>query len=109
MCHCFRFEQEPIFEYKPSDFIHDGDTGLLVVIYTERVVLVCTALLFSTYYEYCLWNVWPDIIHFAHELGMAMRLPLGSRVTVHKVLEMLEIIDLTRFEDLPDVWRDRTF
>lgn len=41
VCHCFRFQQEPIFSHKLGVLIADGDMGLWVVAYTERVVHAC--------------------------------------------------------------------
>lgn len=38
---------------------------------------------------------------------MEMEVALDSDAKVREVLEMLEIIDSTRFQDLPDAWRDR--
>lgn len=64
--------------------------------------------MFSAYDEYCLWHVPPHIIRFAREVGMAMEVTLGSRANVRKVLEMLDIIESTRFQDVTDVWRDQT-
>lgn len=52
--------------------------------------------------EYCLWHVPPDIIPFARELAVEMKVSLGLRANVRKFLEILEIIKLTRFQDLPD-------
>lgn len=39
---------------------------------------------------------------------MAMEVALGSRPNVREVLEMLEKIESTRFQDLPDGWIGRT-
>lgn len=50
----------------------------------------------------------PDIIVFARELGMEMHIALGSREKVGEVLELLEIIEKTRFDDLPSTWCDQT-
>lgn len=57
---------------------------------------------------YCLWYAPSDMISLTSELGMAMKVPLGSSANVRKVLEMLETIDSTRLQDLPDGWRDQT-
>lgn len=40
---------------------------------------------------------------------MDMEVELWSRANVREVLEMLDIIETTRLEDLPDTWRDRTW
>lgn len=69
---------------------------------------MCVSLGFSAYEEYCLWYVPADIISFACVLGMAKAVALGSRAHVREVLEMLDIIESTRFQDLPNTWRDRT-
>lgn len=37
-----------------------------------------------------------------------MEVALGSRMNVSKMLEMLESIETTRFQDLPETWRYRT-
>lgn len=37
-----------------------------------------------------------------------MEVALGSRANVREVLEFLEIIESTRFQDLPENWPNRT-
>lgn len=39
---------------------------------------------------------------------MAIEVALGSHENVCEVLGMLDIIESTRFQDLPDMWHDRT-
>lgn len=39
---------------------------------------------------------------------MVIDVYLGSRATLREVLERLDIIYLTKFQDLPDTWHDRT-
>lgn len=62
----------------------------------------------AVYGEYRLLQVPTDIIAFSHEFGMKMRVALGSRASVRTLLELLEIIESSRFQDLPDSWRYRT-
>lgn len=92
LCHSFLLEEEPIFSFKSQDLINDGDTGLCVVAYTELFIPVCAPLLFSVYYDYCLWYVPSDIIRFISEICMAIEFPLRSWENAGKVLDMLEII-----------------
>lgn len=106
-CQGFLFEQEPVFTYKSSTFVTDPGTGLWVVAYTERVVRLCAALLLAVYAEFRLWYVPPDVIGFARDLGMGMKVTLGSHTNVREVMELLEIIESTDFTTLPEVWRDR--
>lgn len=49
----------------------------------------------------------PDIVAFARELRMEMKVPLGSRVNACELFEFIEVIELTRFQDVPDSWSDR--
>lgn len=53
------------------------------------------------------WRVSPVVritgySRFSRELGMGIAMPLGSRVNVREVLNMLDVIDSTRFQDLSD-------
>lgn len=97
-----------MFSYKRLTLIEEGDMGLWVVIYTEGVVLVCVALQFFSYGEYCLWYVPPDIIFIVREICMTMEISLRSSANVREMLARQNITDLAVFLDLPDVWRDRT-
>lgn len=54
-----------------------------------------------------LWYVPVDIIAFARELGMALAVPFGSRENVCKLMELLKVIESTRYDLLPTVWRNR--
>lgn len=103
----FLFEQEPVFSYKARALIEDPTSGLWVVAVTERVVRVCAAVLMAAYAEYRLWWVPADIIMFARRLELDMAVPLGSYANVREVLEMLRVIETTRFEALPSTWRSR--
>lgn len=47
-----------------------------VVVFTERVVSVCAAVLIAAYGEYHLWYVTPDIIAFDIALGMGISVAL---------------------------------
>jgi len=107
MPHGFRFEMEPLFSYKSGALIQDRDSGLWVVAYTERVVRICSGLLYDVYDTYRLWWVPPTVIAFARQLGYAMATALGSESNVDEVLELLDVVEATRFDDLPDAWRDR--
>ena len=60
------------------------------------------------YAEYRLWWVGVDIIKFARQLGVDMVVPLGSYRNVREALEMLDVIESTRFELLPSSWSERT-
>lgn len=101
----FRFKQEPIFSYRARALTEDPGSGFWVLVMTERVNRVCATTFVAAYEEYRLWYIPLDIIAFARELGMAIADPLGSRANIREVLEMLEIIDVTRFELLPTSWR----
>jgi len=107
MPHGFRFEMEPLFSYKSGALIQDRDSGLWVVAYTERVVRICSGLLFDVYDTYRLWWVPPTVIAFARQLGYSMATALGSESNVEEVLELLDVVEATRFDDLPSSWRDR--
>lgn len=76
--------------------------GLWVVTYTERVVCVCTALLFSAYDELVLWYVPPGVIKLPRQVCIAIELSLGSRVNVCELLGLLDVIESTQFSSLPD-------
>lgn len=74
--HGYSFEQELFFSNKSRDGIDHGDMGLLPMAYTEHVVIMCMALLFSSYDEYCLMYESPDVICFARKFDIAMEVPL---------------------------------
>lgn len=90
-------------------FIADLGTDVWFVAYTERVVRVCDALLFSAYEKFFLWYVPPDVIKFTRQFIMAMKVSLGSHSNVRKLLELLNVIEATHFSTLPDTWRKRTY
>ena len=77
-----------------------------MVAYTERVVRICSALLMTAYSQYRIWYLSPTVIRFARELGMNMEIPLGSTANVRELLEMLDVIESTRFEALPSSWNE---
>lgn len=80
--HGFIFELEPIFSYMMHSFIRNIDIGLSVFAYIKRVVHMWTALLWVSYDECRLWYVPPDVIGIAHQLGMALEVPIAFRVPV---------------------------
>lgn len=41
-------------------------------------------------------------------MGMCMSVALGSCANVREVLELMEVIESTRFTVLPNSWRERT-
>lgn len=100
------FRAVTIFTYKSSTFLDDPETGFWVVEYTERVVRVCAALLLGVHRECLLWYVLIDVIEFAGELGFTMEMPLGSRVNVPEVLELLDVIEATNYILLSEQWSD---
>lgn len=106
-CHRFRYEQDPVFSYKSSELAREQTSGYWVVEITDRVVRVCAGLLVTAYVEYRLWYLPPDIVTFARRLGMAMEAPLGSPANVREVLELLSVLEETRFDLLPTSWRRR--
>lgn len=87
-------------------FLDDPETLLWVVTYTERVFGVFAALLLALYSKYRLWYVPTDVIEFAHKLGFAMEVPLGSHAEVLEVLELLNGIEAKSFASLAEQWRD---
>lgn len=93
--------------YKSSTFLDEPETGLWVVVFTERIVQVCAALMLAMYSECRLWYVPTDIIAFARELWLAMEVLLGSIANVREVLELRDVIEATEFDLLPDQWRHR--
>lgn len=78
-----------------------------MVAYTEREIHVFAALMIAAYDEYRLLYVTHDIISFTGEVGMAMEVPLGSHANARELFAMLEVIESSRFQDLPDEWSDR--
>lgn len=72
VCKGLLLEQEPMFTYKSITFLDDPGTSLWAVVYTERVVRFCAALLLAAYSEYRPWFVTTDIIVFSRELGFTM-------------------------------------
>lgn len=108
VCHGLKCEQKPIFSCKSTTLLDDRESGLLVVAYTENVLRVCAVPLVAVYAVYRLWHVPPDIIGFARNLVMNMSVALGSRAIVRKVLELMEVIESTRFEAFPNAWGDCT-
>lgn len=108
VCHGFKIEQEPVFSHKPRVLIDDPKSGMWVVRFTKRVIHVCASLLIAAYEEYRLWYVPTDIISFARGLSMAMEVVLGSHSNVRKLLEILEVIESTRFDTIPNAWNCRT-
>ena len=85
----------------------DVQSGFWVIDYTERVVRILSPLLMASYSQYRLWYGSPTVIRFVHELDMNMELPLGSAANVRDLLEMLDVIESTRFEALPSSWNKR--
>lgn len=69
---------------------------------------LCAAVLMVVYAEYRFWDVTQDGIAYAHEVGVHMSIGFGSLANVGKILELSEIIESTRFEQLPSSWRGRT-
>lgn len=55
-----------------------------------------------------MWYIALDIIRFARQLGMVMEVALGSRANICEVMEMLDVLESTRFQSLPGAWSDRT-
>lgn len=98
----FECEQEPILSYKSRALMQACDSGVWAVVYTERVLLFRSAFLMAAYVKYHLWDVPPDVIACARELGMGMTEVLGSRTNVLELLEFLEIIESSLFEAFPN-------
>lgn len=48
-CQGLLLEQEAVFTYTYSTLLNDAETGLRMLPYTERAILVCVALLLSVY------------------------------------------------------------
>lgn len=69
---------------------------------SERLIRV---MMYEEYDEYRFWWLPPDIIGFTRQLGLGMRTCLGSTQNVHKAMDVLGIIDSTRFEVLDVAWR----
>lgn len=65
------------------------------------MALFCAANLMAAYVAYRLWYALPEVITFNHELGMGMADELCSHAIVR---ELLEIIESTLFEALPNAW-----
>ena len=42
-----------------------------------------------------------DVIAFARTLGLGMSVALGSEFNVAEVLELLEVVESTRFDGMP--------
>lgn len=79
VCNGFTFDQKLVFLYNYPALIDDPHSGLWFFMFTERLICVCVAVLIAIYEEYCLWCVPPNIIAFALELGMTMKVILWSR------------------------------
>lgn len=77
--------------------IDDLQSGTWVVAFTERVISICSVVLIAAYEEYHLWYVPPDIIAFERGFGMAMEVVLRSRRNVLEMLELLQVVESTRF------------
>ena len=107
MPHGFKIELEPIFSYKSGALIDDPTSGLWTVAYTERVVRICSGLLFDVYDTFRLWWVPPDVIAFARQLEHGMVTALGSESNVCELLELLSVVEATAFDEMPEGWRDR--
>lgn len=103
----FFFEQEPVFAYKSRMSIEYLNTGLQVVSYTEVVVRVCDAVLLDVYGEYRLWFVPSDVIDFVCKLCMRIIVALCSLPNVREVLKLLDVIESTRLNTMPEMWRQR--
>lgn len=98
-----------MFTDKPRQYMDDGDTGLRVIAFTEPVFHICAAILFVVHDEYILWYIPLDIVALACRLCMVVEVPIGSRVNVRDLLELLKAIYSTQFSLLPTVWRDCTY
>lgn len=72
-----------------SMLINQRGTEFWVVLYTERVINVCAALLVAAFYKYRFFSS-PQIILFACELEMGMAVRLGSSANVCELPEMFE-------------------
>ena len=103
----FLFEQEPLLSYCARALIDDGQSGLWLIAYTERVVRICSALLMRAYSQYLLWYLSPTVIRLAPELGVNMAIPLGSAANVRELLKMLDVIQSTQLEALQSSWNER--
>lgn len=99
-----RFQQEYIFIYKSQKFIYEIGMDPLVFAYTERLVCVCHALLYSAYAEYVLLFVPPDGIKFPRQPGMSTEVELGSRANSRLLLEILDVIESTQYSLVPGTW-----
>lgn len=99
-CHRFNIEKDPVFSYKSRNMVSNPEYRFWAVVYAERKLRLCGAALMTVYIEHQLLYVTPDVIAFARELGMRMTVTLSSRANVRKFVELFEIIESTRFEQL---------
>lgn len=81
--------------------IYIPESGLWAVAYTELVPRLCAAVLKAVYLEYLLWYVTPDVIGVDCEVGAGKPIALVSRVNVRECLELFEVIESTRIDQLP--------
>lgn len=102
------FEQEAVFSYMSRATILNPDSRLWVTACIELVPGLCAAVPMAVYAEYRLWFVTPNVFALVRELGVAMSAALGSRANDQECLELFEIIESSRREQLPQSWHERT-
>ena len=61
----------------------------------------------APYIEYRLWYASSTVIRFAREFIMSMAVPLGSAANIREQLQMLDVIESTLLEGLPNSWSER--
>lgn len=97
-------ELPPVFSYKAEE-LKDPASGWWVVAYTEFVFRVVAFLLFEAYDNCKIWAVSPDLCRLAREVNLEPA--LGSMGNVNEALRIIGVIENTRFESLPERWRNR--
>lgn len=89
--------------------MEDRQSWLWTAAFTARVVPLCSAIIIAVDSENGLWYVPAVINTISGALGQGMSVAIGLRSNEPEILEMLEVIESTRFEHLLNAWHKRTF
>lgn len=98
-------ELPPAFSYVWREMMEDENSGWLVVIFTEFTCKVASFILQDVYDNYRLWALSSDTIRCLRGLDLVG--VLGNQENVDELHRLLDVIDSTNFNQLPESWRQR--
>ena len=102
----FLADLPPVLTYLSSVLIINyGDTGLWVVLYSEWVAKVASALLWEAYDNFRVWYTPPTLCGFIRDMDLAY--VLGSTSNHRDVMHLVGVIESTNWADVPADWHLR--